>query len=221
MRTKVQSTLLALTLLATSLIAACREEAPPPAPTAPPLPQKDVIRIGHVTSQTGPFASGVAVSSGPVYDMWVAEVNERGGIYVAEYGKQLPIEYIKYDDGSDLAEMTRLLEQAILEDDLDFIFPPWGTSFLYSAAPIADQYGYILIGGAGGAVKLKDLRLPYFFQVLNFSETQMPVLADVLVELGVKTVAIIFIGDLHGIEYSGVAVPELANRGIEVKMIKS
>jgi branched-chain amino acid transport system substrate-binding protein len=225
MRRGAQSVMLALALLAASWTAACdalpSTEAPPEAPTTPPLPEKDTIRIGHVTSLSGPSAAGVAISSGPVYDMWVDEVNARGGIYVAEYGKKLPIDYIKYDDQSDLATMTEILEKVLVEEDLDFIFPPWSTSFLYAAAPIANEHGYILIGGAGGAAKLKELRLPYFFQVLNFSETQMPVLADVLVELGVQNVAIIFIGDLHGIEYSGVAAPEFASRGLEVKMIKS
>jgi branched-chain amino acid transport system substrate-binding protein len=58
--------------------------------------------------------------------------------------------------------------------------------------------------------------------VLPFSDHfQMPVLADIFKEVGVKTVAINFIEDLHGIEYSGVATREFNRRDIEVKMIKS
>lgn len=190
---------------------------------APAKPAKDKIRIGQAISLSGPFASGVAVTSGPVYDMWVKEVNASGGIYVKEYDKKLPIEYIKYDDKSDLATMTKLLEKLMIEDKVDFILPPWSTAFLYAAAPIANKYQYILIGGAGGAAKLKEIisGLPYFFSTLNFADTQMPVLADILVELGVKRVAIIFIGDLHGVEYSGVAGPEFAQKGIDVVMLKS
>ncbi|MEJ2099931.1 MAG: amino acid ABC transporter substrate-binding protein [Desulfobacterales bacterium] len=69
--------------------------------------------------------------------------------------------------------------------------------------------------------KLKDLKLPYFFQSLNFSETQVPLLASIFGELGVKQVAMIYHEDLHGVEYSGVAAPELAKSGIDVAMKKS
>jgi branched-chain amino acid transport system substrate-binding protein len=182
---------------------------------------KDKIRIGQAVSLSGPLATSNAVVSTPYYDLWVKDVNAEGGIYIKEYGKKLPVELIIYDDKSDIGTMTRLLEKLIVEDKVDFILPPWGTANLFAAAPIANKYGYILIGGAGGAEKLKDLKLPYFFQSLNFSEAQVPVLGSILVELGVKKVAMISHEDLHGVEYSGVAAPELTKRGIDVAMKKT
>jgi branched-chain amino acid transport system substrate-binding protein len=182
---------------------------------------KDKIVIGQAVSLSGPLGPSNAVVSTPYYDLWVKDVNAEGGIYVKELGKKLPVELLIYDDKSEIGTMTRLLEKLILEDKVDFILPPWSTAFLFAASPIANKYGYILIGGAGGADKLKDLRLPYFFQSLNFSETQVPVLASIFEELGVKQVAMISHEDLHGVEYSGAAAPELAKRGIEVAMKKS
>jgi branched-chain amino acid transport system substrate-binding protein len=70
-------------------------------------------------------------------------------------------------------------------------------------------------------LKLKELSLPYFFQVLNFSETQAPALADIFKEIGVKSAAVIYRGDLHGVEYGEAMVPFFKKRGIEVKMKKS
>lgn len=182
---------------------------------------KDKIRIGQAIALSGPLAGGVAIAGGRIYVMWVEEVNKNGGIYVKEYGKKLPVELIRYDDKSDIGTMTKLLEKLILEDKVDFVFPPWGTAWLFAAAPVANKYGYILIGGPGGALKLKELSLPYFFQVLNFSETQAPALADIFKEVGVKSVAIIYRGDLHGVEYGEAMVPYFEKRGIEVKMKKS
>ena len=182
---------------------------------------KDKIVIGQAVSLSGPLAVSNAAVSAPYYDLWVKDVNAAGGIYVKEYGKKLPVELLIYDDKSDIGTMTRLLEKLILEDKVDFILPPWGTANLFAAAPIANKYGYILIGGAGGAEKLKDLRLPYFFQSLNFSETQIPALADILKELGVKRVAIISHEDLHGVEYSAKAAPAFARQGMEVVMKKT
>jgi branched-chain amino acid transport system substrate-binding protein len=182
---------------------------------------KDKIVIGQAISLSGPLASGVAIAGGPIYELWVEDVNKHGGIYVKEYGKKLPVELKRYDDKSDIGTMTNLLEKLILQDKVDFVFPPWGTAWLYAAAPIANKYGYILIGGPGGALKLKELNLPYFFQVLNFSETQAPALAGIFKEVGVKSVAIIYRADLHGVEYGDAMVPYFKKAGIEVKMSKS
>jgi branched-chain amino acid transport system substrate-binding protein len=153
--------------------------------------------------------------------LWIDEVNANGGIYVEEYGKKLPLELIRYDDTTDIGTMTTLLEKLILDDKVDLLLPPWGTAWLYAAAPVANKYGYVLIGGPGGALTLKDLHLPYFFQVLNFSDTQAPALAGIYEEVGVKSVAIIFRSDLHGVEYGGALAPIFAQSGIDVKMIKS
>jgi branched-chain amino acid transport system substrate-binding protein len=182
---------------------------------------KDKIVIGQAVSLSGPLATSNAVVSTPYYDLWVKDVNADGGIYVKEYGKKLPVELIIYDDKSDIGTMTRLLEKLIVEDKVDFILPPWGTANLFAAAPIANKYEYILIGGAGGAEKLKNLKLPYFFQSLNFSEAQVPVLGNIFKEVGVKKAAMISHEDLHGVEYSGVAAPEFAKRGIDVVMKKT
>jgi branched-chain amino acid transport system substrate-binding protein len=182
---------------------------------------KDKIVIGQAVSISGPLGPSNAVVSTPYYDLWVKDVTAEGGIYIKALGKKLPVELLIYDDKSDIGTMTRLLEKLILEDKVDFILPPWSTAFLFAAAPIANKYGYILIGGAGGAEKLKELKLPYFFQSLNFSESQVPVLTNIFVELGVKRVAMIHHEDLHGVEYSGAAGPEFAKRGIEVALKKS
>jgi branched-chain amino acid transport system substrate-binding protein len=144
--------------------------------------------------------------------------------FCKDQGKKLPVEMLVYDDKSDMGTMTRLLDKLILQDKVDFIFSPCSTAFLFAAAAIANRHGYILIGAEGGATSLEELMptMPNFFMVLPYSSHfQMPVLADVFKELGVKTVAINFINDLHGIEYSGVATREFNKAGIEIKMIKS
>jgi branched-chain amino acid transport system substrate-binding protein len=186
-------------------------------------PAKDKIRVGWVTSLSGVNASSVPVTSGNVYTMWVEEVNARGGLYIKEYGKKLPLEVTKYDDKSDVGTMTKLLEKTIVDDKVDLIFSPWDTAFLFASAPIANKHKMVLLGGSGGAKKLRKIvhKLPYFFAVLNFSETHMPAMSEVMKEVGVKKVAIIYIQDLHGIEYNEDALQELKKKGIQVAFSKS
>jgi branched-chain amino acid transport system substrate-binding protein len=143
---------------------------------------------------------------------------------VEEYGKKLPIELIIYDDTSDVGTMTRLTEKLIVEDKVDFLWPACGTAFIFAQAPIANKYGYVLITAEGGATTVKDMlpSLPYLFVTLSFSNWyQLPVLADLLAEQGAKTAYIIYIADLHGIEYSGVAGIEFPKKGISIRGISS
>ena len=156
--------------------------------------------------------------------MWVEEVNAKGGIYVEEYGKRLPIKTIIYDDKSDHGTLVKLVEKLILEDKCDFLLAPCSTSFLFAAAPIFNKYHYILLGAEGGATSLEKVAKdwPYVFPVLNYSNhNQIPVLGDLFVEWGVESVAITFNEDLHGVEYAGVAATEFPIRGINIVMAKS
>jgi len=184
---------------------------------------KDKIVIGRSIPLSGHNNIVWKSATGPVYDLWIEEVNAKGGIYVKEYGKRLPIELLQYDDKSDHGTMVKNLEKLILQDKVDFVLAPVSTSHLFAAAPVANKYKYILLGAEGGALKLKEIikGLPYFFAVLNFADTQMPALAEVYKKNGVKSIAIIYIEDLHGIEYSSVLDEEAKKRGIAVKMKKS
>ena len=185
-------------------------------------PAKDKIRVGWVTSLSGPLASSVAPTYGMAYDMWIEETNAKGGIFVKEYGKKLPLEILKYDDKSEVGNMTKLLEKCILQDKVDFVFSPYSTAMLFAAAPICNKYKYVMLGGPGGALKLKQIlkKGTYFFSVLNMADTQIPPLVQILAEHNVKKVAIIYLEDLHGIEYRDTALPELKKRGIEVAFAK-
>ena len=98
-------------------------------------PEKDSIVIGASRPLTGPLSVYEQVAFGPIYKMWIDEVNANGGIYVEEYGKKLPIETIIYDDESDVDKMTKNLEKLAEEDQVDLLFPPAGTTFLFTAAP--------------------------------------------------------------------------------------
>ena len=195
-----------------------------PSTEPPPIPEKDKIVVGMSRPLSGPLAVIGDSAFRPVYETWVDEVNADGGIYVEEYGKKLPIEIVVYDDKSDIGTMTRLTEKLIVDDEVDFLWPACGTAFIFAQAPIANKYGYVLVTAEGGATSIKDMlpSLPYVFVTLSFSDWyQLPVLADLLAEQGAKTAYVVYIADLHGIEYSGVAGIEFPNKGIEIVGVKS
>ena len=184
--------------------------------------EKDKIVIGAARPLSGPLAQIGDFAMGPIMTMWAEEVNARGGINVA--GKKLPVELLIYDDTSDLGTSTRLIEKLILEDKVDFLFPNCSTAFLYASAPLANKYKYVYLGAEGGCTTLTAMlpELPYVFGVLNYSDYyQIPVLADVFVDKGVKTAAIIYINDLHGVEYYHSSLSEFLKKGITIVMAEA
>ncbi len=186
----------------------------------PEPPAQDKIRIGAARPISGVNAIFEQAHFGPAYKIWVEDVNKAGGLNVA--GKKLPVEMVVYDDQSDMDQSMRLLTKLMKEDKVDFVFAPCSTAFLFAAAGVTNAAGYLLMSSEGGATTLEQEMqkgtLPLFFQVLNYSNhAQMPALADICAELGIKSASIGYIDDLHGIEYQAQAQVFLAAKGIEVK----
>ena len=189
---------------------------------APEAPAKDKIVIGAARPLSGPLQAIGDFAMGPIMTMWSEEVNARGGIDVA--GKKLPVELKIYDDTSDLGTSTRLIEKLILEDKVDFLFPNCSTAFLYASAPLANKYKYVYLGAEGGCTTLTAMlpELPYVFGVLNYSDyAQIPALAEAFVNMGVKTAAVIYINDLHGVEYYHTSLSEFLKAGIQIVMAEA
>ncbi len=193
-----------------------------PVETTTPTINADKIIIGASRSVTGPLSIYEQSAFGPIYKMWVDEINAAGGLEVG--GKKLPIEMIVYDDASDPALLVKNLEKLCTEDKVDFLFGPCGTAMLFAAAPIADKYNKIMICAEGGCTTLEPKLgdFPYLFSVLNYSNHfQIPVFADICVELGLKTAYIAYISDLHGAEYNLTAQSEFTLKGITIVDSKS
>ncbi len=154
---------------------------------------------------------------GPAAHLWVDEVNKAGGLKIA--GKQYPIEYKVYDDQSDLDTSMRLLTKCMEEDKADFVFLPCSTAFLFAASKLVSDHKYLAMSAEGGAKtlepKMKDM--PLFFQFLNYSNHfQIPVFADLMKEVGATSCSIIYLDDLHGIEYNEEAQTFLPGAGIKI-----
>jgi len=184
---------------------------------------KDKIVIGTAISLSGPYAAGAGMTQIPNYKMWVEEVNAKGGIYVKELKKKLPLELKIYDDKSDLGTAVKLVEQLILKDKVDFILPPWGTAMHFAIAPIINKYKYPVIGPTISSEKLREIahKVPYFFGILNMPREQADALVELLVEVGVKKVALIYVADAYGIEWTSKVAPDLGLKKIDVAVFQS
>ena len=198
MRALAFALVLALTLSGSSLDGAAQSEAPP-------------IKIGYAISRTGPFAPGAQVTQEPNYLLWAEQVNAAGGLSVK--GQKRKIELISSDDRSDVETIVRTFEKLMTVDKVDLILPPWGSTANFAVAPLANRHGYPVLAPTALSMKLIDMKLPYFFSMLPQPYVLMQAAADMLAAKGVKTVAVIYMDDLFGLENIAAFEPAVKGRG--------
>ena len=177
------------------------------------------VRVGYAIARTGPWAPGAQVSQEPNYLLWAEQQNAAGGMNVK--GTRRPIELIGSDDRSDIETCVRTYEKLMGSDKVDLILPPWGTNANFAVAPLANRFGYPMLAPTALSRKLVDMKLPYFFSLLQQPEPMMNALVDMLKANGAKTLAVIYVDDLFGLENHTALKAAVKGSGITVVEEKS
>lgn len=186
----------------------------------------DTIKIGSVAPKTGPLAGGAVVTQWPNVELWVHEVNARGGLKVGD--EQMLLELIEYDDKTNPSEHIKAVQRLATQDKVDFIVAPYGTGFNIAAAPIYAKYGYPQIAVSAITDKIGELteRYPGLFFTLGSTTAFVEGVKDVLVnmrEAGTigNKIAMTNVADAFGIELADVARPLFKDAGFEIVYDKS
>lgn len=187
---------------------------------------QDTIKIGWAISKSGPFGPGAAVTTLPNYQVWVKDVNDKGGLTVG--GKKMKIEVIEYDDRSNTEEMIKAVERLATQDKVDFILPPWSTGMNLAAAPVFNKYGYPHLAVTANSNRAPEMvkRWPNLTFWLGLPSELVDGLVDTLSTLrrdgkiGTK-IAMAAVGDQFGIEQSTAAREGLKKAGFELVYDKS
>ena len=107
------------------------------------------IRVGCSISLTGiyaGFSTGGAWGSQAAID----DINKLGGVYVAEYGKKLPVKFILVDNESDATKAGTLAEDLIVRDNVHALIAGGVPQDLATPiSTVAERYKlpYLLSGG--------------------------------------------------------------------------
>ena len=177
------------------------------------------VKIGYAIARTGPWAAGAQVSQEPNYLRWAEQVNAAGGLSVK--GWKRPVELVGYDDRSETETCVRSYEKLMGSDKVDLILPPWGSGANFAVAPLANRFGYPMLAPTALSRKLIDMQLPYFFSLLQQPDKMMGALVDMLVANGVKSIAIVYMDDLFGLENFAALNAALKKTSIQVLERKS
>lgn len=109
----------------------------------------ETIKIGTSAPLTGMFAGfGEGCTFGA--QAAVDDINAQGGIYVAEYDRKIPVEYIVADNASDPAKSGTLAEDLILRDGVDLLYSVDSSPSIHiPIAEVAEKHGVPHIVGGG------------------------------------------------------------------------
>lgn len=186
------------------------------------------IRIGYAISLNGPFAPGATLTTLPNYKLWVHDVNAKGGIFVKQYNKKLPIEVVEYDDGSNPENAIRLTEKLMTEDKVDFVLPPWGTGMNLAVAPVYKKFGYPQLAVTAVASGQPDM-VKQFGTIFFFLGAPADGVHSLVAELNKlkaagkinNKIAMLSVADQFGVELRAAAVPGFKQAGFDVVLDKS
>ena len=187
---------------------------------------QDVIKLGAIAPKTGPLAGGAVVTQWPNVQLWVEQVNARGGLDVG--GKQMTIELIEYDDKTNPGEHIKLAQRLAEQDQVDFVVAPYGTGFNIATAPIYGRYGYPMIAVSAITDKMEELteRYPNLFFTLGTTTAFVDGVKEILIEqreagaIG-NEIAMVNVADAFGIELADRARELFTEAGFELVYDKS
>ena len=176
--------------------------------------QTGPVRVGYAMARTGPWTGGAQVSQEPNYLLWAEQQNAAGGLNVK--GVKRPVELISSDDRSDVETVVRTYEKLMGSDKVDIILPPWGRNANFALAPLANRMGYPLLAPTALSRRLVEMKLPYFFLLLQQPKPMCEALVDMFKASGVKSVACIYVDDLFGLENYAALKVALQGSGISL-----
>lgn len=183
------------------------------------LAQSTPVRVGYAMARTGPWTGGAQTSQEPNYLMWAEQQNAVGGLDVK--GVRRKIELISSDDRSDVETCVRTYQKLMSSDKVDLVLPPWGSNANFAVGPLANRLGYPLLAPTALSRRLIDMKLPYFFSLLQQPAPMTNALIDMLKANGCKTLACIYVDDLFGLENYAALKVALQGSGIQMVEDKS
>jgi branched-chain amino acid transport system substrate-binding protein len=176
---------------------------------------QDSLRIGAPLPLTGALApEGAKLKQG--YELWQDKVNAAGGIKAGD--KQLKIELVYYDYQSTTPKAVQLAEKLISDDNVDFLFSPFGSGAAKAVSAVAEKYGVPLLASSASSAEVFDQGYKNLFGLYTDNATLSEPIADLVKAKlpAVKRVAILARNDLYPLSLGNEFEKSARKRGFEV-----
>lgn len=169
----------------------------------------DPIRIGATMSESGAYSTqGIPARNG--YLLCQDDVNREGGVL----GR--PIEFLIHDDESSTERAVALYERLIMEDGVDAVMGPYGSTLTEAVAPVTEAHRKIHISPLAATTSIWEQGRRYLFMVLPPAELFLAGLIELADDHGLERVAIIQEDALFPRAAGNGAVELARQKGMEV-----
>ena len=180
-----------------------------------PVNAQETIKFGAPLPITGPLAPE-ALKQKQGYDLWANQVNLAGGINVA--GKKVKVEIVYIDYQSNTPRAIQATERLITQDNVQFVFAPFGSGAAKAASTVAERYGVPMIAATASSSQVYDQGYKFLFGTFTPNETLTNPLATIIRQRApdVKRIAILARNDLFPLAIAQEMEKSAKDRGLEV-----
>jgi branched-chain amino acid transport system substrate-binding protein len=183
--------------------------------SASPAAAEDVVRFGAPLPLTGPLApEGIKQQQG--YDLWAEQANKAGGISVG--GKKYKVEIVYTDYQSNTPRAVQTSEQMITQDNVNFLFGPFGSGAAKAASTVSEKYKVPTLAATASSSQVYDQGYKYLFGTFTPNDTLTTPLTQIIKSQApdVKKVAILARNDLFPLAIAQEMEKSAKANGLEV-----
>jgi branched-chain amino acid transport system substrate-binding protein len=180
-----------------------------------PAAAEDVIRFGAPLPLTGPLAPE-AIKQQQGYELWAEQANKAGGISVGERKYKVVIVYADYQSNTPRAVQTT--EQMITQDNVNFLFAPFGSGATKAASSVSEKYKVPTVAATASSAQVYDQGYKYLFGTFTPNDTLTTPLTEIVKTKAadVKKVAILARNDLFPLAIAQEMEKSAKANGLEV-----
>lgn len=144
----------------------------------------DVV-VGTSVALTGKYArTGQEQLHG--FQMWVEEVNARGGLL----GRKVALKY--YDDESKPETGAKLYEKLITDDKVDLLIGPYSSDVTMAASTVAEKHNFPMVSSGASASEIWERGYQNTFGLYTLAELYMDQILEYGKSKGLKKIALVY-----------------------------
>ena len=144
----------------------------------------DVV-VGASVALTGKYArTGQEQLQG--FQMWVEEVNARGGLL----GRKVALKY--YDDESKPETGAKLYEKLITDDKVDLLIGPYSSDVTLAASTVAEKHGMPMVSSGASSSEIWERGYKNTFGLYTLADTYMDQILELGKAKGLKKIALVY-----------------------------
>jgi branched-chain amino acid transport system substrate-binding protein len=180
-----------------------------------PAAAQNEITIGAPLPLTGALSpEGEKLRAG--YELWLQEIDKRGGIDVGGVKHKVKLIYSDYQSTTPRA--VQLVERLITSDKVNFMFSPFGSGAIKAASSVAEKYGVPMMASTASSKEVYDQNYKNLFGLYTPNDTlSEPIAQLVKTKLpDVKRVAILARNDLYPLALGNEFKKSAETRGLQV-----